>query len=238
MPAHGHAAVVIVAAGKGQRFGASDKILLPLAGKPLLTFALDAVEAAALIEQVVIVVGAHTLERVQDMIRRGDWQKVTKIVIGGDQRQDSVAAGIAALPASVDVVALHDGARPFAPPTLFDATVAAARRTGSAIAAIPVTDTIKRVAGDRIVETVPRADLWAAQTPQAFNLSRLREALAYAAQSNLQITDEASLFERMGWPVEIVLGASNNLKITYPADFELAAAWLSVQQAANTSAGQ
>jgi 2-C-methyl-D-erythritol 4-phosphate cytidylyltransferase len=238
MPAREQAAAVIVAAGQGQRFGAPDKILFSLAGKPLLTFALDAVEAAATLDQVVVVVGAHTLERVKAVIQQGDWPKIIQIVVGGERRQDSVAAGIAALPESVDVVALHDGARPFALPALFDAVVETARRAGGAIAAVPVTDTIKRVAGDRIVGTVPRAGLWAAQTPQAFNLSRLREALVVASQRDMQVTDEASLFETMGWPVEIVRGALNNLKITYPADLELAAAWLGVEHAATMSAEQ
>jgi 2-C-methyl-D-erythritol 4-phosphate cytidylyltransferase len=238
MPVANHAAAVIVAAGQGQRFGAPDKILLPLAGKPLLTFALDAVEAAASIDQVVVVVGEHTLDRVKTLVQQGDWRKIMTIVVGGDRRQDSVAAGVAALSGSVDVVALHDGARPFALPALFDAMVGAARRTGGAIAAVPVTDTIKRVTGDRIVGTVPRHDLWAAQTPQAFNLSRLREALQRAAQTGRQVTDEAGLFEWLNWPVQIVPGSPDNLKITYSADLGLATAWLRVQQSANAGERQ
>jgi 2-C-methyl-D-erythritol 4-phosphate cytidylyltransferase len=230
MPAQVRAAAVIVAAGQGQRFGAPDKVLLPLAGKPLLTYALEAASAATTIDEIIVVAGAHTLDRVSGLLERSAGQKMTTVVAGGERRQDSVAAGIAALPDSVDVVALHDGARPFARPALFDATIAAARRSGGAIAAIPVTDTIKLVEGGRIVHTVPRDHLWAAQTPQAFNLSRLREALAFAAQTAMHVTDEASLFERMGWPVEIVPGTPENLKITFPADLDLAAAWLQVQQ--------
>jgi 2-C-methyl-D-erythritol 4-phosphate cytidylyltransferase len=230
MQALDHAAAVVVAAGQGLRFGAPDKTLLPLAGKPLLTYALDAVEAATSIECVVLVVGEHTRERAERLVEHGTWSKITAVVVGGDRRQDSVAAGIAVVPAHVDFVALHDGARPFAPPPLFDATVAAARRTGGAIAAIPVSDTIKRVHDNRVAATVRRADLWAAQTPQAFNLARLREALAIAAETGLQVTDEAALFETQGWPVEVVPGTPENMKITYPEDLALAAAWLRVQQ--------
>ncbi|MGH2531872.1 MAG: 2-C-methyl-D-erythritol 4-phosphate cytidylyltransferase [Thermomicrobiales bacterium] len=218
------AAAVIVAAGRGERFGAADKVFLPLAGRPILAYALDAVEAAASIAAVVIVVGEHTRATAVELVAAGPWTKVTAIVAGGERRQDSVAAGLAAVPDEVEIVAIHDGARPFAPAALFDACVAAATATGAAIAAVPVTDTIKRVVNGQIAATVPRADLWAAQTPQAFVLARLREAFEYTALHDLTVTDEAALFELLGWPVRIVPGAPSNLKITHREDLVVAEA--------------
>ncbi|MGH2557628.1 MAG: 2-C-methyl-D-erythritol 4-phosphate cytidylyltransferase [Thermomicrobiales bacterium] len=220
----GGAAVVIVAAGRGERFGVADKVFLPLAGRPILAYALDAVESAASIATVVVVVGEHTKGIAADLVATGPWTKVSAIVAGGERRQDSVAAGLAAVSNDVEIVVIHDGARPFAPAALFDACVTAATATGAAIAAVPVTDTIKRVADGQIVATVPRDDLWAAQTPQAFDLARLRAAFAHAAQHDLTVTDEAALFETLGWPVRIVPGALSNLKITHREDLAVAEA--------------
>jgi 2-C-methyl-D-erythritol 4-phosphate cytidylyltransferase len=218
------AAAVIVGAGRGARFGAADKILAPLAGRPVLAYSLDAAQSAVMIEAIVVVAGEHTRETVVDLSTTGSWPKVVAIVTGGERRQDSVAAGLAALPAGIDLVAVHDAARPLAPPVLFDACLTAARETGAAIAAIPVADTLKRVEGGRIVATVSRESLWAAQTPQAFRLDLLRRAFTEANERGLDATDEASLLEALGIPVTVVQGSLANLKITHPADLAVAAA--------------
>jgi 2-C-methyl-D-erythritol 4-phosphate cytidylyltransferase/2-C-methyl-D-erythritol 2,4-cyclodiphosphate synthase len=214
------ATALIVAAGRGQRFGVPSKVLQPVAGRPLLAHAIDAAEAATTIVDIVLVVGAHTRPGIAALLAGGPWLKSITVVDGGARRHDSVAAGLAAVSPASEYVAIHDGARPFAPPSLFDACVIAAARHGAAIAAIPVSDTLKRVEDELIAATVDRAGLWAAQTPQVFRRSALAEAMA--TPHDPSITDEARLFEDQGRPVAIVPGAPTNIKVTHPGDLLLA----------------
>jgi len=218
------AAAIIVAAGKGERFGAPDKVFLPLGGRPLLARVLTTAEQAQSIRDVILVVGEHTRATSRDLVAEGGWTKVLSIVGGDVRRQDSVAAGFAALAPDVEIVAIHDGARPLATPALFDACVSAAVAHGAAIAAAPVTDTLKRVAAGKITETVPREHLWAAQTPQAFQVDLLKQAFDFATREQIEVTDEASILEAMGVPVAIVPSTSANLKITHKDDLWLAEA--------------
>jgi 2-C-methyl-D-erythritol 4-phosphate cytidylyltransferase len=220
------AAAIIVAAGKGERFGAPDKVFLPIGGRPLLAYVLTAVEQAHSIRDVILVVGDHTRASALDLVEEGGWTKVRSVVVGGARRQDSVAAGFAALVPTIELVAIHDGARPLAPASLFDACIAAAAATGAAIAAAPVTDTLKRVSGGKITDTVSREHLWAAQTPQAFEAELLEQAFDYAERKNLTVTDEASIVEAMGLPVAVVPSNSSNIKITHQDDLWLAEALL------------
>ncbi len=219
----GGAAAIVVAAGKGSRFGAPAKTLLPLAGRPLLAWALDALEAAASIVDVTVVAGAHTRAETEDLLAAGGWAKARRVIVGGERRQDSVAAGLAAAPVT-EVVVVHDGARPLAPAALFDACVAAACETGAAIAAVPVADTLKLVEAGRIARTVDRAGLWAAQTPQAFRRGLLLELFARAGGRT--VTDEAALCEALGIAVAVVEGSPANLKVTRPGDLAVAEALL------------
>jgi 2-C-methyl-D-erythritol 4-phosphate cytidylyltransferase len=225
-PDHPAATAVIVGAGRGTRFGASDKVLAPLGGRPLLTYSIVAAEQAASISAIVVVAGEHVLDAVAALISSASWKKVVAIVTGGARRQDSVAAGLAAVPAATTLVAIHDAARPLVSASLFDACVAAADRFGAAIAATQVADTLKRVEDRHIVQTVPREGLWAAQTPQAFRLDLLKRAFASAAASRLAVTDEASLLEAMGIEVTVVPSSAANLKITRPDDLDIAEALL------------
>jgi 2-C-methyl-D-erythritol 4-phosphate cytidylyltransferase len=227
------AAALIVGGGRGVRFGGESKIFLPLGGRPLISYALDAAQHAVSISSIVVVVGAHTREQGEALIAGGAWTKVRAIVTGGDRRQDSVANGIQALQEGVDAVAIHDAARPFVTSGLFDACLTAALRYGAAIAAVPVTDTIKRAKDDFVDTTIPRDDLWAAQTPQAFQLDRLRAALQLATEREITVTDEATLFEVLGLPVALVAGTPSNLKITHPVDLVVAEAILKSRELAS-----
>jgi 2-C-methyl-D-erythritol 4-phosphate cytidylyltransferase/2-C-methyl-D-erythritol 2,4-cyclodiphosphate synthase len=211
---------VIVAAGRGERLGVPDKVLLPIAGRPLLTYVLDTVEACPAITQIVLVIGPHTRSGVTALLANGRWATPVTLIDGGALRHDSVAAGLAAVADDAEYVAIHDGARPFAPPALFTACLAAAMEHGAAIAAVPVADTLKRVSDDLITATVDRSGLWAAQTPQVFRRSTLLAALA--TPHDASITDEAALFEALGYPVAVVPGAVTNLKLTHPGDVHLA----------------
>jgi len=218
------ATVVVVAAGCGQRMGVPDKILLPLAGRPLLAHLLDTLERATTVREVVLVVGSHTRAAVETLIEGGSWRWSLKLVGGGERRQDSVAAGLAVVAPASTVVLVHDGARPLAPAALFDRCAEAAAREGAAIAAIPVADTLKRVAGGRVVATVERGGLWAAQTPQGFRRDLLAAVMARCGGA--AVTDEASLLEALGILVAVVPGTPANLKVTHAEDLAVAEAML------------
>ena len=227
-------AALIPAAGRGQRMGLDiEKQFLHLGGKPLLAHTLTRFEATPAIDRIVVIVpaGRETF-CYQEIVAPEGLHKVTHIVAGAETRQRSVMAGFGCLKDDVDVVVIHDGARPFVTPALIRAAIDAAVVDGSAVAAIPESDTLKRVSGaSTIVETVDRQNLWRAQTPQAFRRSILQHALAYAAQHNLDATDDASLVELLSWPVRIFPGSIWNIKITSPDD--LAVADLLLGQLAN-----
>ena len=200
------------------------KQFLLLGGKPLLAHTLGQFEAAPDIDRIVVIVpqGRETF-CYQEIVEAEGLRKVTHIVTGADTRQLSVVAGFRCLDQDVDIVVIHDGARPFVTPSLIRAAIHAALQDGSAAAAIPESDTLKRVSGEgTVIETVDRRHLWRAQTPQAFRRPILQRALAYAGQYNLDATDEASLVESLSWPVRIFLGSVWNFKITSPDDLRLA----------------
>lgn len=218
------ASAVVVAAGRGTRLGVPAKAFLPLAGQAMLAWSLDHLEAADEIAEVVIVVGDHTRADAEALIADHRWSKVHSIVLGGERRQDSVLAGLRATSPSHDVVAVHDGARPVAPASLFDASVRAARTHGAAIAAAPVADTLKRVDDGTVTATIDRTGLWGAQTPQTIRRELLLDL--FAKVGDRDVTDEASLCEAMGVPVAIVPSDASNLKVTHPGDVALAEAVL------------
>jgi len=216
-------AAVIVAAGRGDRFGNRGKIMTPICGRPMLAWSLDTLQAVPAVRDIVIVVADHTEATVHDMLAREHWSKVLMTVQGAELRHESVLAGLRVIPDDIDHVVIHDAARPLATSDAFDTCIAAAQDHGAAIVATPVTDTLKRIdEHGQIIETVDRHALWAAQTPQAFDLARLREAFDHAATLRQAVTDEAILFESMGWPVRIVPGNRENLKVTVPEDLVFA----------------
>src|ERR671921_1784532 len=216
LPPPERVAAVVVAAGRGERLGAPQKVLLPLAGRPMLAWSLAVLEHAETIGPIVVVAGSHTVDAVSQLVRDEGFAKVQAVVAGGERRQDSVGAGLAALPEGIEIVVIHDGARPLAQPALFDRCAAAAAESGAAIAATPVADTLKRVMEGTIEATVDRAGLWAAQTPQAFRLELLRGVMA--SNSEESVTDEARLCEVAGLPVTVVPSSLANLKVTHAED--------------------
>jgi 2-C-methyl-D-erythritol 4-phosphate cytidylyltransferase / 2-C-methyl-D-erythritol 2,4-cyclodiphosphate synthase len=235
LPPPERVAAMVVAAGRGERLGAPEKVLLPLAGRAMLAWSLRALERAETIGPVVVVAGSHTLDAVGRLVRDEGFAKVQAIVAGGERRQDSVGAGLAALPEGVEIVVIHDGARPLAEPELFDRCAAAAAESGAAIAATPVSDTLKRVAEGDLTGTVDRAGLWAAQTPQAFRLALLRRAKA--ANPGETVTDEAGLCEAAGVPGSVVPASPANLKVTRAEDIPVADALLQARHGSQPTAG-
>lgn len=211
---------VIVAAGRGERFGQTSKILVPIAGRPMLAWSLDAFEQCSAVRDLVVVAGPHTIDDVRDMIAGGRWPCVTSIVEGGLSRAASVAKGVAALSDDVDVVVIHDAARPLVTSDDIARSALAAFDHGAAILATPVTDTLKRVSAERkIEETIDRSSIWAAQTPQAFRRIELLTALSDASIAGW--TDEAMVFEQLGIDVKILVGRRDNLKVTLPEDLDI-----------------
>lgn len=221
-------AALVLAAGRGERLGTSQpKAFLPLAGRPVLAWALEALADCPNVDALVPVLAADCLARAAELsLGPVCREKLRPAVAGGAERQDSMSAGLAALPDEVELVAVHDAARPLLRPGAAERVIAAAERHGAALLAVPVRDTIKRVRGGRVVETPARAECWAAQTPQVFRVELLGEALAKAAAEGFAGTDDAQLVERLGVPVHVVEGDRNNLKITWPEDLAAAEARL------------
>jgi 2-C-methyl-D-erythritol 4-phosphate cytidylyltransferase len=217
-------AALVLAAGRGERLGrAVPKAFVPLAGRPLLLHALAALSAPPVIDCVVPVIARADLARWERLAAAlASLPKLSAPVFGGEQRQDSVRAGLLSLGPGIEWVAVHDAARPFVRPQAVARVVAAARACGAAILATPATDTIKRVRDGRVLETPPRAECWAAQTPQVFRVELLREALVKAAAQGRSATDDAQLVEWLGVPVAVVEGDRDNWKLTDPADLAAA----------------
>ena len=208
---------VIVAAGRSSRMAGVDKIFAPLKGRPLLAHSLDRFEEFDPVGEIVLVLAAESLAQGRELVRRYGYRKVAQICAGGERRQDSVRAGLDALQPCQWVI-IHDGARPGVDAALLQRGLAAARQSpeGAAIAAVPVKDTIKVVSPAReIVATPDRATLYAAQTPQIFRYTRLRQA---HAQFTGEATDDAALMESLGHRVTIFPGSYRNRKVTTPED--------------------
>ncbi|MCA9833384.1 MAG: 2-C-methyl-D-erythritol 4-phosphate cytidylyltransferase [Thermomicrobiales bacterium] len=224
------AVAVIVAAGKSVRFGDAIKVLTPLLDRPALAWTLDAFQQSERVDEIVVVVGEHSQVPIAELIELGQWTRVTKVVLGGATRQHSMANGVDAVRADADVILVHDAARPLVTPAQIDATIVAALVSGGAILAAPVIDTIKRVTDGVITETIDRSTLWQAQTPQTFTAIHLREMAALAVSGEVQMTDEASLAEHLGYPVTIVPCDATNLKVTHPHDVIVATAILQARK--------
>jgi 2-C-methyl-D-erythritol 4-phosphate cytidylyltransferase len=222
---------IIVGAGRGERMGGLDKVFTLLADRPILTYSLATFEASRLVHYIVLVLHERHLARGQALLHDepARWRKVVAVVPGGERRQDSVRAGLAALP-PCDYVIVHDAARPLVTTEIIRRGVETAQTTGAAIAATPVKDTIKRVRdGGLIVETPPRETLWAAQTPQIAQRAALERAFAFVEARGLTVTDEAAALELAGEPVSVFAGSYRNLKITTPDDLAVAAALLGAE---------
>jgi len=211
---------IIVAAGKGTRMGPDvDKLFLELSGKPVVVHTWLAFDAAACIDEIILVVREGMQPAFKELARQFQLRKKFRLVAGGKERQDSVWNGLAAVSARTEIVAIQDGARPCTGEKLIAATIAAARETGAAVAAQPVTDTIKESADGQLVDRTPdRAKLWAVQTPQTFRLEIIRRALSEVRQRGLLVTDDTAACELIGQPVRLVASREPNPKVTRPED--------------------
>ena len=221
----GNLAVVIPAAGSGKRMGGVRKQFLELAGEPMLLHTLRPFLEHPVVRWVVVALSSEDADDPPAWLRGVDPR--VALVRGGSERADSVMRALAAVPDEADVVLVHDAARPLVTRELIDRTVAAVREGQGAIAALPISDTVKRVANGAIVETPDRAELYRAQTPQAFPRALLVEAYRAAALLGRTTTDDAAMVERYGkGHVVVVEGDPENVKVTDPADMTIASALL------------
>jgi 2-C-methyl-D-erythritol 4-phosphate cytidylyltransferase len=204
-----------------------DKGFLSLGTRPVLAYSLMAFEQCPLIDGVILVVRKERVEAGRGLAQIFGCNKVKSVVAGGALRQLSVMNGLAELGDDVKVVAVHDGARPFVTPEVIAETIKCAKRYGSGVAAVKITDTIKEVdRGYTVTRTIDRSKLWAVQTPQTFKRQVLDEAYAHVLKKGLTVTDEASAVELRGQEVHLVPGAVSNIKITTAEDLLIAASLL------------
>ncbi len=220
---------LIPAAGRGRRMGSEKpKAFLPLGGIPLLTHTLQEFEACSQVDEILVLVPAGEVPLFADeILRRAGLKKVSRILAGGPERQDSVYLGLKAIGGKADFVIIHDGARPFASPELIERALSETRRYKAVVVGVPAGDTIKEVSAQReVLRTLERSRLWAIQTPQSFEYGLIAEAHEKAREEGFYGTDDASLVERLRIPVRVIEGSRFNLKISTPEDLILGEAIL------------
>ena len=220
---------VIPAAGLGIRMGGNTpKQYLSLGGMPLLVYSLKVFQHLEFIREVILSVPASDVDYCwREIVKPFGLEKVTQVVAGGSRRQDSVRNGLEAISDQPDGVLVHDGVRPFIDQQIVRNVIDCAGQTGAAVVAMPIHDTVKRVNHSGIIqETLKREELWQIQTPQVFRYDWLVEAHNQAELHQWDVTDDAALIERMGYPVSVVEGSCFNIKMTKPDDLVLGEAIL------------
>ena len=211
---------IIVAAGKGVRMGLNtDKLFLEVAGRPVVVHTWQRFAEAKCIDEIVLVIREGMQSAFTDFAVKFNLSKPYKLVVGGAERQDSVWNGLQALSSRTEIVAIQDAARPCTAEALIAATIHAARELGAAVAAQPLTDTIKESAdGQLVTRTLDRARLWTVQTPQTFRVDVIRRALSAVREKGLRVTDDTAACELIGQAVKLVASARPNPKVTVPED--------------------
>ena len=199
--------------------GGMDKLFLEVAGRPVVAHTWRRFNDAKCIDEIILVARQEMQPAFEELAAKFKYQKPFRIAVGGAERQDSVWNGLEALSATAEIVAIHDAARPCTSEELIAATIKRAEETGAAVAAQPVTDTIKESADGRLVQrTLNRSRLWSVQTPQTFRVEVIRRALTEARRSKLVFTDDTAACELIGQPVRLVSRVAPNPKVTVPGD--------------------
>ena len=214
---------ILVAAGKGTRMGARvDKLFLEVAGRPVIAHTWQRFDDAPCVGEIILVVRQGMQKSFSHLAETYHFQKPFRVVVGGAERQDSVWNGLKALSPASEIVAIQDAARPCTDGELIAATVKAAEESGAAVAAQPVTDTLKESADGRFIQhTLDRSRLWSVQTPQTFRVEVIRRALAEVRHRGLVFTDDTAACELIGQPVRLVSSVAPNPKVTVPGDLPL-----------------
>jgi 2-C-methyl-D-erythritol 4-phosphate cytidylyltransferase len=232
-------AAILPAAGLGTRMGAeTPKQFLELNGTPLVVHSVRRIAACPLVTDIIVATRSDVVESLQDRLRKEKFSQPVRVVRGGDSRQESVALALHEVPSDTEIVLVHDAVRPFVTREQVGRVIEEARRCQAAILGIPAMDTVKEVKRASLPEdvaliigTIPRERVVLAQTPQAFSAKLLKEAFARAEADGVTASDEAGLVERLGHDVHVVLGSERNIKITKPADMELANFYLEREKA-------
>ena len=214
---------VVVAAGKSTRMNGVDKVFTPILGVPLVAYSLDQLESFPSVAEIVLVLSPDSLAQGQELLRHRGYRKVSHVCAGGERRQDAVRCGLEQL-SKCRWVIIHDGARPCLDEGMLQRGLDAAAEFGSAVAGVPVNDTIKLVSPDQMVnETPDRSLFWAAQTPQVFRYDLLLEAHRTCTED---VTDDAAMVEALGHPVKMFQGSFQNIKVTTVDDLVIAEVFL------------
>ena len=230
----GRTAALVPAAGRGERLGpGTPKALRQLAGVPMFVHAVNALTESRAVDLVIVAVPAESVDEVSALLVQKQFNADVSVVAGGDTRPESVARALIGLPADVDVVLVHDAARPLVPPELVSAVVAAVRQGHQAVVpGVPMVDTVKEVNADSdVIATPPRSSLRAIQTPQGFAREVLQAAHAALDIDETVITDDAGMVERMGVTVHVIAGHEEAFKVTRPIDLVLAEAIIAKRRA-------
>lgn len=217
---------VVVAAGSATRMEGIDKILTPLADVPVLVRTLRVFQDCGEIGEIVVVTREDLLVEVSQLCKAFALDKVTKVVVGGEERIHSVLAGLREVREDAELIAIQDGARPFLTQEVLEEVLTKAAATGAAAPAVPVTDTIKRVEHGLAVDTPDRSSLCAVQTPQVFEAGLIKAAVQKAVEDGAVLTDDCAAVERLGMKVSMTAGSRENIKITTPLDLFLGEAIL------------
>jgi 2-C-methyl-D-erythritol 4-phosphate cytidylyltransferase len=225
---------ILPAAGLGTRMGAeTPKQFLELDGVPIVILSLRRIASCDEITEIIVATRGDGIPRLEERIRKEKFRQKVRVVAGGDSRQESVARALEEVSADAEIVLVHDAVRPFVTREQIARVIEEARRCQAAILGIPAMDTVKEVKRTSLPEdvalitaTIPRERVVLAQTPQAFATKLLKEAFARAQADGINASDEAGLIERLGHDVHVVLGSERNIKITKPADMELARFYL------------
>ncbi len=216
---------LIAAAGLGKRMNSKiSKSFIPIFGKPILAYTLEKFEQCKLIEEICLIVNQEEKDFCsKNIILRYNFSKVQKIINGGETRQESVYNGLKALNPDVDIVVIHDGARPLVEETLIQDSIEVAQKNGAVIVAIPLKDTVKKSQKNFFIkETLNRDEIWRAQTPQTFKYDIILSAHHQAYKDKFCATDDAAIVERYGHKVKMIIGSEENIKITTPFDIIIA----------------
>jgi 2-C-methyl-D-erythritol 4-phosphate cytidylyltransferase len=227
-------AAILPAAGLGTRMGAeTPKQFLELDGTPIIVHSVRRIASCALVTDIIVATRADVVASLEERLRAEKFSQTVRVVRGGDSRQDSVAMALKEVLDQTEIVLVHDGVRPFVTTEQIARVIEEARRCKAAILGIPAMDTVKEVKRASLPEdvaliigTIPRERVVLAQTPQAFATKLLKDAFASAQADGVNASDEAGLVERFGHDVHVVLGSERNMKITKPADMELAKFYL------------
>jgi len=216
---------LIAAAGKGKRMNARiSKPFIPISGKPILAYTIEKFEQCKLIDKIYLIVSPEEREIChKNIILKYNFSKVQELVDGGETRQDSIYNGLKVLDKDTDIVVIHDGARPLVEEIIIQDSIEKAQKYGAAIAVIPIKDTVKKSENSFFIDkTLNREEIWRAQTPQTFKYDIILPAYHRAYKDKYLATDDASIVERYGRKVKLIIGSEENIKITTPFDIIVA----------------